>query len=102
MVYASVNLLHTGYIVKITKPDGTTDVVGPMNCYMGDTTAWFTYKVNQNGTWQFQFCPAGNYYEEGTWSKGVLTTNGTGTKLVSTYFKPANSIIIYVTVQNEQ
>ncbi len=98
----NVNLLHTGYTVEITRPDGTTDVVGPMTCYMGDTTAWFTYKVNQNGTWQFQFKFAGNYYAAGNWSKGVLTTNGTGTKLVSTYFKPAKSPIVSITVQNEQ
>jgi hypothetical protein len=98
----NVNLLHTGYTVKITKPDGTTDTVGPMNCYMGDSTAWFTYKVTQNGTWQFQFFFAGNYYEAGTWSKGILTTNGTGTNLVSTYFKPASSPIVNVTVINEQ
>ena len=98
----NVNLLHQGYTVTIIKPDGTKEVVGPMNCYMGDTTAWFTYKVDQVGTWQFQTNFPGNYYPAGNWLSGVLVSNSSGTKLVSTYFKPDDSPITNITVQSDQ
>jgi hypothetical protein len=29
------------FTVTITKPDGTKDVIGPMDSYLGDGTAWF-------------------------------------------------------------
>jgi hypothetical protein len=36
----------TGLTVTITKPDGTSDKVGPMETYYGDGTAWFEYTVD--------------------------------------------------------
>ena len=41
----------SGYEVTFTKPDGTEDVVGPMDSYLGDCTAWFEYVVDQEGIW---------------------------------------------------
>ena len=54
-----------GYKVTFTKPDGTTDVVGPLDSYRGDTTAWFEYTVDQVGTWQIKLDFLGAYYPPG-------------------------------------
>jgi outer membrane protein assembly factor BamB len=54
-----------GYKVTIQKPDGTTDVVGPMNSYLGDCTAWFEYVVDQPGTWKAKFESPGTYLPVG-------------------------------------
>ena len=62
-----VSRYFTGLTVTLTKPDGTTDTVGPMKTYYGDATAWFEYVVDQVGTWKIKYdfpgayFPAGNY-----------------------------------------
>ena len=43
----NVNRAHTGYIVKMTKPDGTVLTIGPITSYDGDTSAWFNYIPDQ-------------------------------------------------------
>src|SRR5665647_638189 len=36
-----VSRYFTGLTVTLTKPDGTTETIGPMDTYYGDATAWF-------------------------------------------------------------
>ncbi len=55
----------SGYTVTITKPDGTTETVGPLNSYQGDATAWFNYVPDQVGDYKFVFNFAGNYFPAG-------------------------------------
>jgi hypothetical protein len=49
------NRYGAGYTVTITKPDGTTVTVGPLNSYVADGTAWFEYVVDKVGTWKLKF-----------------------------------------------
>ena len=50
-----VQRARTGYTVIIGKPDGTAITVGPMDSYLGDTTAWFTYVPDAVGNYTLQF-----------------------------------------------
>ena len=56
-----------GYVVTITKPDGTTEKV-TLNSYNGDATSWFEYVPTTIGTYKLKFdfpggyFPAANYY----------------------------------------
>jgi hypothetical protein len=54
-----------GYQVTFTKPDGTTDVIGPLDSFRGDTTAWFEYTPDQIGTWQIKADFLGGYFPPG-------------------------------------
>ena len=63
---------RSGYTVTFTKPDGSTDVYGPLNSYQGDTTAWFEYVVDQVGEWTVKFTAAGNYFPEGWYYQGTV------------------------------
>ncbi len=64
-----INVGHeiTGLTVTLTKPDGTTETIGPMTTYQGDGPAWFEYAPDQLGNWTIKFdlpgafFPAGNY-----------------------------------------
>ena len=58
---------RSGYTVTLQKPDGTTDVIGPFNSYLGDCTAWFNYAVNEVGTWSIKFDFAGTYIPAGSY-----------------------------------
>jgi hypothetical protein len=66
---------RSGYTVTFTKPDGSKDVVGPMNSYQGDTTAWFNYQVNEVGEWTVQFTAAANYFQAGWYYNGIVYEN---------------------------
>ena len=84
--------------VTLTKPDGTKVVVGPMNSYVADGTAWFEYQVDQVGTWKLKFDFEGTYFPEGTYTNGFLEGTGDptgygGTRSFynTTYFKPAST-----------
>jgi hypothetical protein len=70
------NRARTGYKVTITKPDGSTEVIGPLNSYIADGTSWFTYVPDQIGTWELKFDAPGDYYPAGTYFNGVWNTTG--------------------------
>jgi hypothetical protein len=93
---------HQGYTVTFTKPDGTTDVVGPMDSYAADATAWFEYVVDQVGTWTVKFDFPGEYYPAGQWYNGWLVTNSSGYALGSAYYQPAHTAEQELIVQNDQ
>jgi outer membrane protein assembly factor BamB len=63
---------RSGYTVTFTKPDGSQDVIGPLNSYQGDTTAWFEYPVDQVGEWKIQFTAAANYFPAGWYYNGIV------------------------------
>jgi hypothetical protein len=89
-----------GYTVTIVKPDGTTVVVGPMNSYAADATAWFEYAVDQVGTWKLKFDFAGEYFPAGQWVNGYIVPGSTsGYYLDSAYYKPASTAWQTLTVQ---
>jgi hypothetical protein len=88
---------HTGYTVTITKPDGSTDVIGPVNSYVADGTYWFPYVPDQVGIWKLKFEFAGDYYPAGRYLNGVLNNSAPpGFSLFvrdypETYYLPAST-----------
>ncbi|HLN44981.1 MAG TPA: PQQ-binding-like beta-propeller repeat protein [Candidatus Sulfotelmatobacter sp.] len=95
---------HQGYKVTITKPDGSTEVVGPMNSYQADATAWFQYVPAQVGTYKLKFEFPGEYYPAGNWYNGYLVpaTNTSGYALDSAYYQPCSTAEQTLVVQTEQ
>ena len=96
---------HTGYTVNITKPDGTSVTVGPMNSYYGDGTAWFEYPADQIGTWKLSFSFAGGYYPQGFYNdSGWPATFGTTQTFFnySMWYQPSNTAEQTLTVQEAQ
>ena len=91
------NRAHTGYTVTITKPDGSTELIGPVNSYVADGTYWFTYIPDQVGTWKLKFNFAGDYYPAGRYLDGVLDNSAPpGFSLFvrdypETYYLPAST-----------
>ena len=95
------NKYLTGYTVTLTKPDGTQDVIGPLNSYVADGTAWFTYIVDQVGEWKLKFSFAGQYYPAGRYLRGEIVTSG-GTLYPAHYYEPVSTAEQTLTVQNDQ
>lgn len=96
---------RTGYTVNITKPDGTSVTVGPMNSYYGDGTAWFEYPADQIGTWKLSFSFAGDYYPQGFYNdSGWPATFGTTQTFFnySMWYQPSNTAEQTLTVQEAQ
>lgn len=106
----------SGFTVSVTKPDGTTETLGPYNSYQGDATEWLTYTVNQEGTWSFQFNFAGNYFPNGTYFNGVvynsqldipgallagISSFGGPTYLDSAFYQASQSPVTTITVQHD-
>lgn len=92
------------YKVTFTKPDGTIDVVGPMNSYRADTTAWFEYPVDQVGTWKVKFEFLGGYFPPGNYT--VLAGAFVGPQVVSftqsSYYQPDSTPEQTLVVQETQ
>ena len=58
--------------IEITKPDGQAEVIGNIDSYCGDGTAWFNYVPDQIGTWKFKFNFLGMYYPAGYYYNGKV------------------------------
>ena len=95
------NKYLAGYTVTITKPNQDQDVVGPLNSYVADGTAWFTYIVDQVGEWKLKFSFPGQYFPAGRYLNGEIVTSG-GTLYPAHYYSPVSTSELTLTVQNEQ
>jgi hypothetical protein len=80
--------LFTGFTVKITKPDSTTEIKGP---YTADSTSgsWLIYVPTQVGTYKLQTIFAGQW------------ANATGANAYQRWYKPSTSSELSVTVQQD-
>ena len=89
------------HLVTITKPDGTTEKIGPLSSYAGDGSAWTTYVPDQVGTYKFKYDFLGMYYPAAYYRQGKVVANGTSgaSYLGSAYYKPASTKEVEVTVQ---
>ncbi len=105
---SGANRCRVGYKVTFTKPDGTTDVVGPLNSYVADGTSWFDYYPDQVGNWTAifetpaQYYPAGSYLNgnlNGSAVPGVSGFGGGPTTYPSEYYGDAISEVTTFTVQ---
>ena len=91
------------FTVTITKPDGTKDVVGPLDSYTGDGTAWFEYIADQVGNWTIKCDFLGMYYPAGQYYNGYIVTNTSGTRFTSTvYYEPSSDGPYNLVVNDEQ
>ena len=106
----------SGYTVTVTKPNNTTETIGPLNSYQGDATAWVQYSVDQSGTYKFKFNFAGNYLQAGWYYNGKyyatqadlpsgVSTGGMGfggaASFQSAWYQASESPIVSLTVQQE-
>jgi hypothetical protein len=101
-----------GYTVTIVKPDGTEEVIGPLNSYQGDATSWFEYVVDQVGEWKLKFNFAGDWFPNGTYYKGytvaespyqipVEQMGGAANDLGACYYTAASTDWQTLTVQQD-
>jgi PQQ-like domain len=97
------NRFLAGFTVTITKPDGTQDVIGPLNSYVADSTAWFSYIPEQVGTYKLTFSFPGEYFPAGRYYNGQLMTNTTGTLYPdSEWYSPVSTEEQTLIVQADQ
>jgi len=98
-----VSRYFTGLTVTLTRPDGTTDTIGPMETYYGDATAWFEYTMDQVGTWKIKydfpgaFYPAGNYTTPSNAYMGGSVLNAP----LSIYYRPSSDGPYDIVVQQD-
>ena len=92
-----------GFSVTFTKPDGTKDVISPIDSYKGDGTAWFTYPVDQVGEWKVKLDFPGAYYPPGNYTvpEGTFMGAQTVSFTQSCYYKPASTSEQTLTVQQD-
>jgi hypothetical protein len=81
--------LKDAFKVTFTKPDGTTQVVGPISSYFGDSTAWFEYTMTQVGTWKIKFDFIGAYFPAGNYTSYAAFA-GNLSAPQSVYYKPSS------------
>ena len=108
---SAANRFLQGITVTLTKPDGTTDVIGPLHSYVADGTCWFNYYPDQIGNWSAVFSFPGQYYPAGVYYNGNYNgsvVNGAatyfttaGTTYPSMYYNPATSQVVNFTVQQD-
>ena len=99
-----VTRAHTGYTVTFTKPDGTKDVIGPVNSFTADTTYWFNYVPDQVGNWTVKFTFSGDYYPPGYYLNGLkYDTNVAGSTYFSqsVYYQGSSTKELPLVVQND-
>jgi len=90
---------HTdAYVLTITKPDGTQEKF-TMSSYPADATAWMEYVPSEAGTYQLKFEFLGTFFPEQMLSGGFMQTGPT--KVDAVYYKPSNSPLLNLTVQND-
>jgi hypothetical protein len=97
----SADRYMNGFVVTITKPDGSIDTI-KLNSYVADGTSWSEYKVDQAGTWKIKFDFIGEYFPAGNYSNGALISTRTGTEYASSmYYQPSTSGEESLTVQQD-
>jgi Glucose dehydrogenase len=80
--------------VKVTKPDGTTQTLGP---YISDDTGgtFATFTPTQTGTYSFQMFFGGQ-----TLAGTNLTPNQTPSAFIGDYYQPSQSTVVTLNVQD--
>jgi outer membrane protein assembly factor BamB len=90
------------FLVTFTKPDGSTDTVGPMGSYYGDGTNWFEYVVDQVGNWTIKFDFLGAYFPPGNYTSSAAFTFGqTLNAQHGVYYQPSHDGPYDFVVQEE-
>ena len=86
------------FTVTITKPDGSQEVK-KLDSYYADSTAWFEYTVDQEGTWKLKFNFPGGYFPAGlVWD---FRSNAYLNYTKSIYYEPSSTAEQTLTVQKD-
>ena len=84
----------TGFTVTITKPDGTTEKLGPFDA-LSTSSHFFTYTPTQTGTYKFQADFPGQWINTTTTAVSPYRSN------TQYWFKPSTSGVLELTVQEQ-
>lgn len=87
--------------IVITKPDGTSETIGQIDSYAGDSTAWFDYPISMVGTYKFKFNFIGMWFPAGRYYLGQMVTNSSGQVMDSAYYKPSSTKEVEITAQQD-
>jgi hypothetical protein len=102
-------LIPKGYIVTITKPDGTKDV-RTLSSEPATAANWFTYVPDVIGEFTIKFEFIGTYFPAGRYYNGAVVTNSSGANLEfqgssnlynEAYYKPSSTGEQKLTVQQD-
>jgi outer membrane protein assembly factor BamB len=93
-------LIPKGFVLTITKPDGTKDV-RTLDSEPATAATWFEYTPDQVGTWKIKFDFLGTYFPAGRYYNGVVVTNSSGTAYGSAYYRPSSTGEQTLTVQSD-
>ena len=101
-VSSNNRLIPQGFVVTITKPDGTIDK-RTISSEPATAAIWFELAPNQIGTWQFKFEFMGTYFPAGYYLDGkVYTTSVTGSNQYgSAYYSPSSTQVQNLTVKQD-
>ncbi len=99
-VSSNDRLIPQGYIVTITKPDGTKNSM-TLDSEPATAAIWFEISPDQIGTWKFKFEFIGTYFPAGRYYNGKIVTNSSGTLYGSAYYTPSSTQEQTLTVQQD-
>jgi hypothetical protein len=101
-VSSNNRLIPQGYVITITKPDGTVDK-RTISSEPATAASWFELVPDQLGTWQFKFDFLGTYFPAGYYYDGkVYNSSVTGSNLYgSAYYTPSSTQVQNLTVQQD-
>jgi outer membrane protein assembly factor BamB len=85
----------SGFQLDITKPDGTTEIIGPWQCRSAVGSDYQVYTPDQVGTYSIVFSFAGETIVEG------VAPQYRGLPYVGDYFEPSTSNTVTLTVQQD-
>jgi hypothetical protein len=101
-------LIPKGYVITITKPDGTKDV-RTVSSEPATAANWFTYVPDAVGEYKIKFEFLGTYFPAGRYYNGAVVTNTSGQNLEFSgtnlynecYYKPSAAPEEKLTVQQD-
>jgi outer membrane protein assembly factor BamB len=88
------------YVLTITKPDGTKDVL-TLDSEPATTATWMEYVPDQAGEWTLKVDFLGCYFPAGRYYNGYVVTNSSGTLYGSAYYPPCSTEEQVLTVQQD-
>jgi len=99
-VSSNDRLIPQGFVITITKPDGTKDSM-TLDSEPATAANWFEISPDQIGTWKFKFEFLGTYFPAGRYFNGKIVTNSSGTLYGSAYYRPSSTTEQTLTVQQD-
>jgi PQQ-like domain len=99
-VSSNERLIPQGYVITITKPDGTKNTM-TIDSEPATAANWFEISPDQIGTWKLKFEFLGTYFPAGRYYNGKIVTNSSGTLYGSAYYQPSSTQEQTLTVQQD-